>query len=464
DALVDKQREGFYNQSEETLLLPTLVAPRTVAVFRKAKYDESAGFSLPPYAKANKPDVALAVHLARFGDHEAAAKLAGSNADALADFKTEKNYPVEWTRLVSLTLIVAQNKLAGGDPEGATEIVCIHRQLAKILDAKAAAGPLGAALLPSGRRAIAQAAKAYRTPRWNKTALAGDLDKVAEAWGDVPQPPSVLGMSKVQAERLFGTKARGRAVVSTDLDRARDLLALRVPTEAAQALVAYFDDKDQVAEIAVAYRGKLATLYPDVDHLAYHLDEARVAAKEEPSSPGLSKSSYSAKDRYEIARSNRSPGLGALVRINSGKSPADGGLRDLGPVSFDRGFEANRTGWIPSRAGPIAIVEDGDALHLLISATMLPAPAVAVLQRDGSDDVVQAVRLTWTAEINAEAAAKLFGALAAYGPASIEGVEDSAGSALRLSWQDDKTRAELRLPYDEKAPVLAIEDTQTGGA
>src|SRR5262249_2911153 len=96
DALVDKQREGFANQSEETLLLPTLVAPRTVAVFRKAKYDESAGFSLPPYAKANKPDVALAVHLARFGDHEAAAKLAGSNADALADFKTEKNYPVEW--------------------------------------------------------------------------------------------------------------------------------------------------------------------------------------------------------------------------------------------------------------------------------------------------------------------------------------------------------------------------------
>src|SRR4051794_31837376 len=51
DALLAKQREGFHNQGVEELLLPTLVAPRSVAVFRKAKYDEAAGFSLPEYAR-----------------------------------------------------------------------------------------------------------------------------------------------------------------------------------------------------------------------------------------------------------------------------------------------------------------------------------------------------------------------------------------------------------------------------
>ena len=54
--------------------------------------------------------------------------------------------------------------------------------------------------------------------------------------------------------------------------------------------------------------------------------------------------------------------------------------------------------------------------------------------------------------------------LAAFGPASIEGVEDGSGAAAVPAARDGKTKAELRLPYDDKPPVFAIEDTQTAAA
>src|SRR5262249_19181690 len=46
----------------------------------------------------------------------------------------------------------------------------------------------------------------------------------------------------------------------------------------------------------------------------------------------------------------------------------------------------------------------------------------------------------------------------AFGPASIEGTEGNAGAGLVLRWQEPQTKAELRLPFDEKPPVLSIED------
>src|SRR5262245_54337059 len=68
DALIDTQREAFRNQQADELLLPRLAAPRTVAVFHKSKYDANLGVSLPDYVKRDKPDAAIAIHFARFGD------------------------------------------------------------------------------------------------------------------------------------------------------------------------------------------------------------------------------------------------------------------------------------------------------------------------------------------------------------------------------------------------------------
>ena len=129
--------------------------------------------SLPPYVAEGTTDSDLALHLARYGDDEAARKLVDP-ADAEARRRIEasgygRNYPVEWARLAGLMLHVAQMRLAQGEPEAATELVVLHRQLGEALDAKAAAGPLGAVLLPPGRQALTQAAAAWRGSK--RTAL-----------------------------------------------------------------------------------------------------------------------------------------------------------------------------------------------------------------------------------------------------------------------------------------------------
>src|SRR5207249_2933219 len=95
-------------------LLPTLHLAVRVPIFREAKYSEAAGFSLPPYVKDGQKDATVALHLARWGDVEAARKLAdpldaATNA-AIAKLAGGKNYPVEWTRLTALALYSAQLK------------------------------------------------------------------------------------------------------------------------------------------------------------------------------------------------------------------------------------------------------------------------------------------------------------------------------------------------------------------
>ena len=51
---------------------------------------------------------------------------------------------------MSLMLYSAQIRLASDDKDSLLEIIDIHRQLQTVLDAKAARGELGTALLPQG--------------------------------------------------------------------------------------------------------------------------------------------------------------------------------------------------------------------------------------------------------------------------------------------------------------------------
>ena len=60
-------------------------------VFRAAAYSEKAGFSLPPYVKAGDADAAVALHLARLGDHEAALKLNDSDDKKPLDIRRTSN-------------------------------------------------------------------------------------------------------------------------------------------------------------------------------------------------------------------------------------------------------------------------------------------------------------------------------------------------------------------------------------
>src|SRR5581483_6043554 len=68
---------------EAVALLPKLSPPITVPVFQEAKFSAAAGFSLPPYLKEGSKDAEVALHLARFGDREAALKVADPTDRAL---------------------------------------------------------------------------------------------------------------------------------------------------------------------------------------------------------------------------------------------------------------------------------------------------------------------------------------------------------------------------------------------
>ena len=157
------QRSDIQTKGAE--LLPNLRPPIVAPVLRETVFSAKTKISRPIYLKDGAFDADLALHLARYGDHEAALVYADPADKALRQqidaCQTERNYPVEWTQLVGLQLHLAELKLANGDLDGPAELVALHRQLIGLLDKKAAAGPLGAALLPIGRRALAEAIPAW---------------------------------------------------------------------------------------------------------------------------------------------------------------------------------------------------------------------------------------------------------------------------------------------------------------
>src|SRR5262249_5186425 len=82
-ALLEQERKHYEGQ-RLSWALPTRRLPRAVPVGRQAVYSAGAGFSLPPYLAEGAKDTDLALHLARFGDAEAAHKLVDpSDADAV---------------------------------------------------------------------------------------------------------------------------------------------------------------------------------------------------------------------------------------------------------------------------------------------------------------------------------------------------------------------------------------------
>ena len=69
------QEKGRRAGSLYLSLLEQFRLPLVVPIWREAKYSTSAGFSLPPYFTGESRDSKLALHVARYGDLEAARKL-----------------------------------------------------------------------------------------------------------------------------------------------------------------------------------------------------------------------------------------------------------------------------------------------------------------------------------------------------------------------------------------------------
>ncbi len=466
---VAKQRETARSDTESVQLLPQLHPPAVAVGFAEAKFSPSSGFSLPPYLKEGQKDTAVAMHLARLGDQEAARKLADpTDKELLARIdasRCERNYPIEWTRLASLVLQSAELKLANGDPEGAAELVWLHRQLRSLLDAKAASGALGAALLPRGRIALTLASAAWREPRWNKIALADDIDAALADWGDAPNP-----VPEFTPSTWAGKGNGGNWIAQTPLDvqRVLDLLGLPLPSEGADGVAAFADEKQNLTEVLVVYRPKLNEWFPEPRHLALPLLERNYKGEASPvSSPGLMRQSWKGGGlSYEITVLTRGDIGGAVIRVGKEGTTAPAvsiarSLRDFRAVNFDRSFEQNRLNLASDQSGTTLEIKDADKLASVTQPAEKHALAGAILQREASEDLLAKLTLRWPADQNRNALSQL--ALpfwAVYGPTRLESVEEESGGRFMLTWHNETTRLKLNLPFADKAPELLVEDTR----
>jgi hypothetical protein len=470
---VGKQREQARSNVEAVQLLPQLRPPAVTVGFTEATFSPGAGFSLPPYLKEGQKDAAVALHLARFGDREAARKLADpDDKDLLAKIdacRSGRDYRIEWTRLVSLVLQNAELKLANGDPDGAAELVLLHRQLRSLLapTGETPAPPaLAAALLPRGRQALTLAAAAWRQTRWNKTALAADIDAALADWGEAPDP--VVAFPRTAREQ------GGSRIAQTPLDvqRTLDLLTLPLPSEGADGVVVFFDEKQNLSEVFIVYRPKLNELFPEPRQLALPLVERGYESDEPATRPGLTRQSWTGGGlSYEVTLLTRGNSGGAVIRasrraesVSDGKASVahtSGSFRDFGAVHLDRSFEQNRLNLVPDKAGTPLEIRDAGKLAGITQPTTKHALDAAVLQREANEDLLAKLTLRWAADQNRNALGQLALPIwAAYGPARLESEEESGGGQFVLTWQNETTQLKLILPFEDKAPELLVEDSR----
>ncbi len=450
--------------------LPQLHPPLLVPVLHESVWSEKEQVSLPPWLEPGAKDADLALHLARHGDVDAALKVAPENAalrQQLEALRTGPNIPIEWSQLVGVQIYLAQLRLAQGEAEAATELVLLHRQLRSVLPPKAAEGPLGAALLPLGRRALTEAARAWHAPSLSRPALAKDIDKALADWGAV-SGVSLPRLTHDEAQaRLFGVPAHGRAVLFSQgqaASRAIDLLAFPITPEGLDSIVAVVDgqDPDRLAEVQFVYGAKVSSVYPHLAALAHSLIERGL---EKPGAPtkGLATLNFGSGnlsgEAYLLPRNH---GFGALVRFRDpGAKPVTDLPRDFAAIHLNRSFEANRLRLdksLPTDRQTITEKEP-EALGRITPVTT-SRPEEAQLQRDTEPRLLANLTLIWAAADKDDLTHLLLPLLSAWGAPRLEQSEqDQMGALLALVWQDDHTRITLRLPYGTERPDLVVADS-----
>src|ERR1051326_3378460 len=272
---IDKQLEGFHQGQLDFALLPMARISRDAPVFHDASFQDRLGCSLPSYAKGQ--DNALALHLARYGDADAARKLATDRATLaqIDDYQLERNYPVEWTRLVGLLQIEARIRLASNDVTGASDAAQIHRQLRELFDDKALNGPLGAALLGGGCKTLAEAAAAWRAGKNDERA--SEADAIVADWGEVAKWTWPLPLTATGSElaKLLHGQQRGHIVVADKPARLLDVCALPVPREGVEDAFLCLDSAGHFREVVVIYQPSTSKIYHTniSSNLAVHLEE-----------------------------------------------------------------------------------------------------------------------------------------------------------------------------------------------
>ena len=439
-------------------LLPTLRVPVRGVVFHSATFQSQRGFSLPAYVQGDK-DVGVGAHLAAFGDTEAATKLG---------FKAEnsgRNYPVEWSEAVGSAIQVAELRLSMGELEAAADLVLMHQALREVLDETTQKGPLGVALLSAGKRATTQAARAYRDPKVNRTAVASDLDEALKNWGDVA-PARFPASHRDQLTAIWGKPVTGPVAVAANesLPRVLDLLGLPIPPEGVLAVGAFLDEKDQLAALQLAYRSGLDNLFPHPADLAFHLEEQGLEAGNESKQQGTVRQMYSNKTLFaDVVRTNTSPVLGAMLTLSAVPNvtlpPLKRDYRDFGVVHLDRLVDSCRVLLDPTLRGNPLTVGDPKVLARIQGPVASPAPTAALIQREG--DLVSGVKFTWPSDLSNDQIGSLVAGLwNFYGMALLVEPSEKAPAPLTLTWTLGSTAAEFRFAGDDKGSLLSVVDNQ----
>jgi hypothetical protein len=451
-------------------LLPQMRVPLIVPVWAEATYSAKAKISLPPYAVENAKDNHLAMHLARFGDTDAARQLVedGDQAvrRAIDGLAYERGYPAEWTRLVALMLHTAEYRLAAGDAEGRAELASLHNQLRELLDAKAAKGPLGAALLGQGHKVLSLA-----SAEWRQTGhpdLADKADADLATWGALPAPAVAVpfGASSYAVADILRSQTRGHAVAALNTNRALDLLELPVTGEGVQGVVAVFDAGDKLFDVLVIYRPRIADYYLEPAQFVLPLEDHGIPGKDTAQTASVHPREYRLGQSFcRVSVVPTSNVLGAYVRFAAAEQPPVPVLsRDFGLVNMDRSFGQNRVRMAPEQVGDSVQTSKGPSLAKLTNPLAPLAPTTAVLRRDGWSDLVKSFTLLYNIEEFTPTTFQMALPLwSAFGPARIEPSEDKEGGSLLLSWQDASTRYTLRLPHvSGRAFEFEVADARDG--
>jgi hypothetical protein len=354
-----------------------------------------------------------------------------------------------------------------------------------VLDAKAARGPLGVALLTPGQTALRRAAAAWRESK--QPSLVRQAEGILAAWGEPPSASTEgrqaggkttvpLGLARRDVARLFATSGQGRCLSPENKLRAFDLLDLPFSAAAAETVFAFFDGVDRLSEVVIVCPGRVGERYREVADVAQPLLERGAVAGEPVQEPTVRRCAYRLEGlTCEAALVTRHSLAGALVLISRGKEPGRGERfqgdlgkpivsaaslpRAAGLLSLDRSFEQTRVRLAPEQSGDTLEITRPQALADVVNPLPLLAPGKLVLTREPGRQAATAFELHYPLPAKSPPLSGLLGPLwSAWGLAPWHGVNEQGGR-LAFSWEDGRTRSTLALPHDVAEPVLlAVRD------
>ena len=323
-------------------------------------------------------------------------------------------------------------------------------------------------MLPLGRLAFEQA-----VPAWLPDNAATELVKDAKALlADSRVWPADLafGLDAPYAsiEKTFVKDKGSRAALAGDPRRAFDVLSLPLPVGGVAAVVGFFDGNEKLDQLLVLYKPGLAEGYKNSEHLFRVLHDRGLESQNGEESLGIASKIYQAgKVRCEAAVMPRSTTVGGFVslRTTDAKTLPYQLERSFGAASLDRSFEQNRLRLVPQQRTNIVATKQPEALALITN----PLPALHIqelgIERAPGQELTAGLEFGYATAQPVPLYTVLMPFWSRQGFVPFKGVIDEVGGHFSFIWQDDKTRDELLVPFENSQPIrLRVGDRVETGA